>query len=302
MEPSWYMIVIFSVILLGILVSVGLYIWNKKFYLKNMVAIRKGYYSLIVVASFILWISGAFPSVGEKFQHLIALVISIVVIDIFIFQTPEVTKFLSNELKPDSLVETITKNRDTFIDLSDKLIAVNEIMPKSQQKWHVEIGEEKGEFNFSLEKFDNFVLSYLNNFGSRFKMEIYSYTVISTENENEFIESIENAYDEIVEEHDFTHRDLGMRKKRAISTLSEGKNIEVFSGENSAVIFPYFGEYYNFIYVIRSRAGKDVTGADASLLLNMLYTFDLWLLSEEDEFTGQESEEDWEDGWIEEDI
>ena len=265
--------------------------------MRKRVAIRKSYYGFIVSASSLLWVFGAFPDVGNKFEFLIALVISVVIIDIFVFQTPDVTKFMSNELRQESLVETINKNRGTFIELSEKLMVVNEIMPKNQQKWHVEIGEDEGEFNFSLEKFDEFVLSYLNNFGNRFKMEIYSYTVISTENENEFIESIENAYDEIVEEHDFTHRDLGMRKRRAVSTLSTGQNIEILGGKNSAVIFPYFGEYYNFIYVISSRAGNDVTGADASLLLNMLYTFDLWLLSEEDEFPRQDVEDESEDEW-----
>jgi hypothetical protein len=46
---------------------------------------------------------------------------------------------------------------------------------------------------------------------------------------------------------------------------------------------------------VSSRKGSEVTGADASLMLNMLYTFDMWLLSKEDEFlpTDDEGDDEW---------
>ncbi|MBS4207376.1 type II toxin-antitoxin system SpoIISA family toxin [Bacillus sp. FJAT-50079] len=286
MEANWYMITICSLLLLGIAFSIGLYIWSREFYLKHRIAIRKIYYGTVIATSFFLWAFNAFPNVGAELEYLIALVVSIVAIDLFIFQTPDITKFMSNELKQESLVESINKNRGTFIELSEKLIKVNELMPKSEQKWHLE------EFEFTPETYEEFVLSYLRNFTSSFHLEVYSYMVESSPNEDLFQRNIASVYEQIRLDHDFTLRGVGMRKQQVIKTLLDGENIEILEKECSSVLFPYFGEYYNLLFVVSSRKGNEVTGADASLMLNMLYTFDMWLLSKEDEFlTGDESEE-----------
>jgi hypothetical protein len=292
LEANWYMISIFSVLLVGISFSIGLYIWSREYYLKHRVAIRKIYYGLVIAVSFFLWAFNVFPNVGVKLEYLVALVISVIVIDLFVFQTPDITRFMSNELKQESLVESINKNRGTFIELSEKLIKVNEMMPKSEQKWHLD------EFQFTPEKYEEFVLSYLRNFASSFHLDVYSYMVESSPDENIFQENIESAYEEIRKDHDFTLRGVGMRKKQVIKTLLEGENIEILEKESSSVLFPYFGEYYNLLFVVSSRKSSEVTGADASLMLNMLYTFDMWLLSEEDEFLSSESENDDESEYI----
>jgi hypothetical protein len=292
LEANWYMISIFSVLLVGISFSIGLYIWSREYYLQHRVAIRKIYYGLVIAVSFFLWAFNVFPNVGAKLEYLVALVISVIVIDLFVFQTPDITRFMSNELKQESLVESINKNRGTFIELSEKLIKVNEMMPKSEQKWHLD------EFQFTPEKYEEFVLSYLRNFASSFHLDVYSYMVESSPDENIFQENIESAYEEIRKDHDFTLRGVGMRKKQVIKTLLEGENIEILEKESSSVLFPYFGEYYNLLFVVSSRKSSEVTGADASLMLNMLYTFDMWLLSEEDEFLSSESENDDESEYI----
>jgi hypothetical protein len=292
LEANWYMISIFSVLLVGISFSIGLYIWSREYYLKHRVAIRKIYYGLVIAVSFFLWAFNVFPNVGAKLDYLVALVISVIVIDLFVFQTPDITRFMSNELKQESLVESINKNRGTFIELSEKLIKVNEMMPKSEQKWHLD------EFQFTPEKYEEFVLSYLRNFASSFHLDVYSYMVEPSPDENIFQENIESAYEEIRKDHDFTLRGVGMRKKQVIKTLLEGENIEILEKESSSVLFPYFGEYYNLLFVVSSRKSSEVTGADASLMLNMLYTFDMWLLSEEDEFLSSESENDDESEYI----
>ncbi|TKC19280.1 hypothetical protein FA727_06990 [Robertmurraya kyonggiensis] len=289
LEASWYMITIFSVLLIGIAFSIGLYIWSREFYLKHRVAIRKIYYGVVVATSFFLWAFNVFPDVGAKLEYLIALVISVVIIDLFVFQTPDITKFFSNELKQESLVESINKNRGTFIELSEKLIKVNELMPKSDQKWHLD------EFEFTPEKYEEFVLSYLRNFTSSFQLDVYSYLVESSADEVVFHNNIVSAYEEILKDHNFGLREVGMRKNQVIKTLLEGENIEILEKDCSSVLFPYFGEYYNLLFVVSSRKGSEVTGADASLMLNMLYTFDMWLLSNEDEFL---SDDEW-DGYEE---
>lgn len=278
MEANWYTIIILSTLLVGIAISIGLYIWSREFYLKNRVAMRKIYYGIIVLSSFLLWAFNVFPNVGENLQYLIALVISVIIIDLFVFQTPDITKFMSNELKQETIVESINRNRGAFVELSNKLIKVNEIMPKSELKWQVD------EFDFSPDKYEESICSYLTNFASEFDLDVYSYMVESSEEDSIFRNNVEAAYKKIQDEHYFTIRGMGMRNKQAIKTLLDGENIEIIEQERNAVVFPYYGEYYNFLFVVSSRKGSEVTGADASLMLNLLYIFDMWLVHHEDEF------------------
>ncbi|WP_043931995.1 type II toxin-antitoxin system SpoIISA family toxin [Bacillus sp. EB01] len=286
MEASWYMVTVFGVLLIGIAFSIGLYIWSREFYLKHRVAMRKIYYGLVVLIAFFLWAFNVFPNVGQKLEYLIALVISVVIIDLFVFQTPDITKFMTNELQQESLVESINKNRGAFVELSDKLLKVNQMMPKSEEKWLVD------EFEFTPEKYEESVLSHLKNFASSFHLEVYSYMVESSDDESIFRQNVIDAYEKIIEEHDFTLKGLGMRKKQAIKTLLEGENIEIIEKESNAVLFPYYGEYYNLLFVVSSRKGSEVTGADASIMLNLLYAFDMWLVYNEDEFLPSDDEDD----------
>lgn len=285
MAANWYMILIFTLILLGIGFSIGLYIWNREFYLKHRVAIRKIYYGVVIVSSFLLWVFGVFPDVGDNSQHLIAIVISIIVIDLFVFQTPDITKFMSNELKQEGLVESINKNRGTFIELSEKLIKVNQIVPKNLSDWHMT------DFEFTPEKYEETVLSYLRSFASSFQLEVYSYLVQSTPDENEFKKNVTASYRQILRDHKLSLKGIGMRSNQAIKTILAGENIEIIEGDSTSVLFPYFGEYYNLIFYVSSRKKSEVTGADASLMLNLLYTFDLWLQANADEFFYQDQDE-----------
>lgn len=290
-EVTWYTLIIFSILLIGIAISIGLYIWSREFYLNYRVAIRKIYYGLIILISFFLWAFNVFPDVGQNLEYLVALVISVIIIDLFVFQTPDITKFMANELKQETLVESIKKNRGAFVELSEKLIKVNEMVPKSEMKWQVD------EFEFTPEKYEEYVLSYLKNFASSFNLDVYSYMVESSDDEAIFKGNIETAYKEILKEHDFTLRGVGMRNKHAIKTLLDGENIEIIEKESNAVLFPYYGEYYNLLFVVSTRKNREVTGADASIMLNLLYTFDMWLLYNEDEFLPSDDEADSDNGF-----
>ncbi len=270
-----YNVIFLLVLLVGISFSIGLYIWNREFYLRHRMGIRKIYYGSIVIVGSILWAFNVFP-VNET-KELLALVIGMVLIDLFVFQTPDITKFMSNEFKQEELVQTINKNRGTFIELSEKLIKVNETMPKSMVPWQVD------DFDFSFEKYEEFVLSYLQTFTSTFDLDLFAYYVESSVENDVFVSNIEFAYEKIRKDHDFTIRGVGMRKRQVIQTLAGGENIEIVSKDSSYVLFPYFGEYYNLLFVVSSKKTTDVTGADASLLLNMLYTVDAWLKWKEDE-------------------
>ncbi|MBK3493863.1 type II toxin-antitoxin system SpoIISA family toxin [Viridibacillus sp. YIM B01967] len=284
MEVKWYTVLILSLLLVEIACSVGMYIWNREFYLKHRMGIRKIYYSSIVIMGFFLWVFGAFPV--SEIKGLVALVFGVIIIDLFVYQTPDITKFMSNELKQEELVQTINKNRGTFIELSEKLIKVNETMPKSLAPWQVD------EFDFSFDKYEEFVLLYLKTFTSSFGLDLYSYYVESSNDNSVFVSNIKNAYEKIREDHNFSIRGVGMRKRMVINTLKDGENIEIIGKEGTYVLFPYFGEYFNLLFVISSKKDGEVTGADASLLLNMLYTLDTWLLLNENELASEPSERD----------
>lgn len=284
MEVTWYMILILAILLSGIVFSIALYIWSREFYLKHRVAMRKIYYGLVVLSSFFLWLFGVFPNIGDDLHLLIALVISLVVIDLFVFQTPDITKFMSNEFKQESLVESINKNRGTFIELSEKLIKVNQLMPRNLSDWNMQ------GFDFTLEKYEEAVLSYLRLFGSEFLLDVYSYTVMANQDEAEFRKNVTIAYGQIMKDHNLSLRGVGMRKTQAIKTILQGENIEIIDGDFSSVLFPYFGEYYNLLFLVSSRKKKEITGADASLMLNLLYTFDLWLQANEEVLLSQNDE------------
>lgn len=286
LAATWYMILIFIILLVGISFSIGLYIWSREFYLKHRVAIRKIYYGTVVLSCFLLWTFGVFPDVGENLQYLIALVVSVVIIDLFIFQTPDITKFMTNELKQEGLVESINKNRGTFIELSEKLIKVNQIVPKNLSDWHMD------DFQFTPEKYEESILAYLRSFASSFQFEVYSYIVESSSDEKKFTENVTAVYNEILKDHQLSLRGVGMRSSQAIKTILEGQNIEIIESDYSSVLFPYFGEYYNLIFLVSSRKKSEVTGADASLMLNLLYTFDLWLQANEDELLARDDESD----------
>ncbi|SEO06513.1 Toxin SpoIISA, type II toxin-antitoxin system [Terribacillus saccharophilus] len=291
MAVTGYMIAFLILVLVGIAISIVLYIWDKNYYLKHRVAIRKIYYFIIVLGSCLLWMFGLFPNVGTNLQYLIAIVIGVVIIDLFVFQTPDITKFMTNELKQETLVEKINKNYDSLSELSNKLIKVNEMMPRGI-RW------EFGDFDYSAEAYEDYALDYLRNYTDEFKLEIYSYFVESSEASEVFNKNVEKAYKLICKEHDLDIRGVGMREKRAIRTLIEGKNIEILDKNGSSVVFPYFGEFYNFLFVVTTKDDNEVMGADASLLLNLLYTFDAWLVAYQDEILEEEEDEEDEEGLI----
>jgi hypothetical protein len=286
MEASWYMIAIFAVLLIGIASSIILYIYSRELYLKYRLAIRKTYYGIVVISAFLLWAFGVFPDVGTDLQNWAAVVISVVIIDLFVFQTPDITKFMSHEFKHESLVESINRNRGTFIELSDKLIKVNQMIPKNLSDWVLE------DFEFTPEHYEETVLLYLKRFASDFQIDVYSYLVKEDPDEEQFKRNVEKVYKQIKDDHGLTIRAVGMREAHAIEKILRGENIEIIDGESSAVLFPYFGEYYNLIFLLTSRQNKVVTGADASLMLNLLYTFDLWLQANEDELLYRDDDDE----------
>lgn len=286
MEITRYVLAPGIILVAGLLASVIYYCINRRHYLKNRILMRKIYYLVILLTVLVLFALKEFPFTTTP--ELIGFVIAVIIIDLMVFQTPDITKFMTHELKQEELAETIEKNEGSIQVLTEKIICVNEVMPKASQPWEVD------SFDFSYDAYEDYLLNYLKAYTNRFNINIFSYYVESSEDESVFVRNVKDAYTKISKDHEFSVRGIGMRRKRLLQILTSGGNVEVFENGRPYVIFSYFGEYYNFIFVITSKDNSHVGGADASLLLNMMYMLDYWLLSKEDELVERDEYDDFE--------
>ncbi|MGK7379594.1 type II toxin-antitoxin system SpoIISA family toxin [Planococcus sp. 1R117A] len=271
------------VLLVGMVASIGLYWQNREFYLNNRTLIRKIYYVSVVVGGVALWSANNFPF--NTIKEFTALAAGIVIIDLFVFQTPDVTKFMVGEFKADEIKENINKKAFAVEKISEKLMKLNESLVLLQNDWELE------RFDYSYEKYMRNLTDYLKTFMDEFGMDLYPYQIDAPDDRAQLNNAIKGVYRNIMSDLNFTMRDVGMSESQAVDTLEKGESIEVFQKGDSHVIFPYFGKYFNILFVISSRNNDElkddgtpsgtvtgiVNGADASLLLNMIYTFDLWL-------------------------
>lgn len=284
MEITRYIVVPGILLIIGLLSTVIYYYFNRKSYLQNRVLLRKIYYFVVILTGLILVGLEKFPFTTTA--ELVGFVVGVIVIDLMVFQTPDITKFMSHELKQEQLAETIEKNEGSIQVLTEKILCVNKVMPKASQPWEVD------SFDFSYDAYEEYLLSYLRAYTNQFNINIFSYYVESSPDEAVFVKNVRSAYDKIKKDHDFSVRGIGMRRKRLLKILTDGGNVEVFEHGRPYVIFSYFGEYYNFIFVITSKDDSHVGGVDASLLLNMMYMLDYWLLSNEHDLVDNPDEED----------
>lgn len=268
---GFYISITILLIMLGI--SIVYYGISRKHYLMHRTLLRKIYYFTVLAVTLFLVYQNIFPfltSVG-----IIGFTIAIIVIDLMIIQTPDITKFMSHELKQEEYTDQIEKNEGNVQLLTDKIIKFHDMMPKPSSPWIME-----DEFDFSPNGYENSMKQYLRDYTEKFNINLFSYHVNSSDDKDVFKENLKKQYLLIMKHQHLSTRAVGMRNKDAIEKLLSGNNakeIEIFHDGQTIVIFPYFGEYYNFIMVITSRNGVPVGGVDAALLLSLMYTFDSWL-------------------------
>lgn len=289
MEKTRLTIAVVSICLFFLLGSIPMYIFFREFYINNRVAIRKSFYGLILIFVSILWLYDSFPftSVSE----LTIFVVSVVIIDLMIFQTPDITKFLSNELRHEQVAETINENRGgAYEDLLTKLNKMNELIEKNEEMFQTSISDFTVPINYV-----NFVNSYLEEFIQNSLAKFYIY-YIEIEDSN-YVEGIEKAYDKVNKKFDFSYSQLGMRKHILIQKLSEGLSVEVmpkrksifseikeiFKSEElsesaeSYMLFVYSGEYHSLLFLLVSDQEFGATGANTPVIQNLLRSADTWI-------------------------
>ncbi len=288
MEASQLVIGVFVFLLISLFLSIVGYGVDRTFYLTHRIIIRKTYYWLVLLITLILFGSGNFPF--NSVSQFTAFAFALVLIDLFVFQTPDIKSFMNNELKQEELEEDVVQKSQTVENLTSKLFAVNQSMNQLYSDWELD------DFDYSFEKYRKNFEKYLDTFCVKFGMHLYLYEIEKTEHEDEFRENIKFAYREMVTNMKFSVRDIGMREAKAVQTLEEGVNIEVIEKNGMHVLLPYYS-HFNLLVVVSTRpklqqetgegqlekltASKEIAinGADASILLMLMNAFDLWLLS-----------------------
>ncbi|MGK7379595.1 type II toxin-antitoxin system SpoIISA family toxin [Planococcus sp. 1R117A] len=287
MEVTWQAMVILGMLLIGILVSIGLYASNSLFYDKHQTAIRKIYYGVILTIGYLLWATKAFPV--SEIVGLTLLVISIVVIDLFVFQTPVITKFLSQEFKPVEAVKTIENTDEVLVAIHERILNVNQKMPKAggNQRTASALGQTvylPQNFNFGYMDYEDFIILNLEHFLEEFHLSMHAYPVASTNDSNDFFENINRAYDDIRYDFEFSPLHEGVKTHQAVQKLLAGESVINVKDKKSFILLPFWGLYYNTLFVIYTPADKEETTlhlADVPLILNLLYVLELWLYSYE---------------------
>lgn len=285
MAINWYTIVPVILLVIGMSYSIYRYFSNREIYNELRIGYRKVYYVYMLILGALFWMFDVFPA--ENLSTLGAFLVGVVVMDLFVFQTPDITKFMSNEFKHDGgLVNQLKETEGSSIRMRQQLQFVNNYMPKRDSTWELE-----DRFDYSEEEFRRQTEGVVQRYGNEFDLNVVQFLLSNQNGTDEEAdmseESLEAIVDYLFDEFELNNNMLGMRKKKLIEKLKEQESIEFFKKKQGAVIFPYRGEYTDMVYYVYPKVEDETenrihaTGYDALLLMNMLHTFDLYAKSVE---------------------
>lgn len=242
--------------------------------------IRKAYYGLIIIVGLILFWLG---ELATDIPTLAMLAILVVLVDLAVFQTPNITKFMSHEFNHDVLDEAMVNSNKRLALSLEKLVSVNAI---NKRIWHE---EALPNFDFTWLKYEEYILKYLHDFAQAHNMEVIPYYItldeepVKQEDKQERLKKhIERTYKIIEKKHEFTLLSVGMKSRTVVRKLADGESITIGKSSGSFVLIPYFGTYHNSIIVLKATGETDVSPHDTAMVLNMLFVLDAWLECNED--------------------
>lgn len=311
MTITWYTIIAVLILIGGMGYTIYFYFASREIYNEFRIGYRKVYYVYMLIIGSLFWMFGVFPA--SNLATLGAFVIGMIVMDLFIFQTPDITKFMSNEFKHDGgLVNQLRETEDSSIRMRQQLQFVNNYMPKRDKSWELTDG-----FDFTPTSFHEYTEEILQQYGDTFGLHVVPFSLVAenssddeTESESETTEEtrtqatpepnqemdediLNQVIDYIYEEFKLNNNMLGMTKKKLVRKLKEQESVEFFKNKQGAVIFPYRGEYIDMVIYVypkmedSTEKAINATGYDALLLINMLHTFDLYVKSIEESMAGE---------------
>lgn len=281
--------------------TIPIYIFKREFYINNRVAFRKLFYGIILGCIVLLWYYDSFPF--TTVPELTVFLVGIILMDLMIFQTPDITKFLANELKHEQVEETFDENRGgAYEDLLLKLNKMNEVIEDNDENFMTPITDFA-----NPEDYVSFLNSYLESYFKYTSAKSYIYYIDSN---SSLIEGIEDAYKKMDKNFSFTYGHLGMREKHFFRKLAEGSSVEIIGQTYSIIsytkrshrrdnlaefgdsymIFVYSGEYHSLLFLLASDQEFGATGANTPIIQNLLRAADIWIQKQvlRDEFKGDE--------------
>lgn len=260
-----------GLVLALLVVSIVLYYWHQKVYFKYRIFMRKLYYSVVLITGFIAYAMGDFPVSTPA--ELGILVVLVVFVDLAIFQTPDITKFMNQEFKHEEVEETVHKREDMVALQGMKLMVVNQIIRKVKEEWLAD------DIDMTHEEYEDFVRTYLENFTNEFDMGLLTYYVPSSDDSTAYKNDLDDTYSKIREKFKFDIRSVGMRKRQVINRLESGNSIIIIEKDSSYAIVPFSPRNfsYNFIFVVHTKNGETLNETDAALVTNMLYMLEMWM-------------------------
>lgn len=234
---------------------------------------RKLYYSIILITGFIAYATADFPVSTPA--GLGILVVLVVFIDLAIFQTPDITKFMNQEFKHEEIEQTFHKHEGMVALQGTKLMVINQIIRQVKEDWVTD------DINMTHDEYEEFVRRYLRDFTDTFEMGLLTYYVPSSNDATEFKRKLDETYTKIRDKFKFDIRAVGMRKRQVINRLENGNSIIIIEKDTSYAIVPFSprNHSYNFIFVIHTMKGNGDTlnETDAALVTNMLYMLEMWM-------------------------
>lgn len=262
-----------GLVLILLVANIGLYFWAQRTYFKYRIFMRKLYYSVILITGFIAYAMVDFPV--STLVELGALVTLVVFIDLAIFQTPDITKFMTHEFKHEEIEQTFHKHEDMVALQGIKLMVINGIIRRVKEDWVAD------DIDMTHDEYEEFVRRYLEDFTDAFEMGLLTYYVPSSNDASEFKRNLDETYTKIRDKFSFDIRAVGMRKRQVINRLENGNSIIIIEKDTSYAIVPFSprNHSYNFIFVIHTKKdnGDTLNETDAALVTNMLYMLEMWM-------------------------
>lgn len=246
-------------------------------YVENQQFLRKVFYFVFI--TFLIFETGFKEIDITDWKTLSVFVIFSVFIDLTIFQTPSITKFLNAEFQESNyVVKTIQKNEEALEYTNKKVQNLTEVISKTPLYF------EDKDFVTNWRKYKEELIEYLNLYTDTFQFHIAIFGFKLIESEEELTPEIEKVFNKVEICYNKSISDAEWRNEltknlsdgQAINFINKGEDKESVHNRDfkkDIWIVPFYGESYNMLIGLRST-GIELNGIDASHILNLAKIFD----------------------------
>lgn len=277
---NYFNTIFFSIVLLGLIISMIIYWLKPDKYIENLQAFRKFFYLIFVVGVAVGIIVGEIKT--NDWQTLLQLTALFVFIDIAVFQTPDILKIWNAEFQQSNHVKQIIKANDEIVGYHIKKVSCfTDIVNQTTN----------GYFNqktvpVNWRQYKDELRTYLNLYADTFQLHISIFEFDVTDDRNRLKTTLTYAFDRAELCYNKSIEDSEW-KETIVQTLLKGNGLEfktskdekyeLVGGTNQTVyLVPYFGAKYNCLIGIHSKL-VNVDVMDGSHILNLSQIFDWYM-------------------------